>query len=75
MRVQVHLKDGRRLERSADTPRGGDANFAPAADIVDKFEKLAVRALPKKRIAELRDAVLGLEKLKDAAELAALMKK
>ena len=75
VRVQVHLKDGRRLERSADTPRGGDANFAPAADIVDKFEKLAVRALPKKRIAELRDAVLGLEKLKDAAELAALMKK
>jgi aconitate decarboxylase len=75
VRVQVHLKDGRRLERSADTPRGGDANFAPAADIVDKFEKLAVRALPKKRIAELRDAVLGLEKLRDAAELAALMKK
>ncbi|HEV2431257.1 MAG TPA: MmgE/PrpD family protein [Burkholderiales bacterium] len=75
VRVQVHLKDGRRLERSADTPRGGDANFAPAADIVDKFEKLAVRALPKKRIAELRDAVLGLEQLRDAAELAALMKK
>jgi 2-methylcitrate dehydratase PrpD len=73
VRVQVHLKDGRRLERGADVPRGGDQNFAPAADIVDKFEKLAVHALPKKRVAELRDAVLGLEKLKNAAALAALM--
>src|SRR5688572_9214420 len=75
VRVQVHLKDGRRLERSADTPRGGDANFAPDADIIDKFEKLAVHALPKNRIAELRDAVLGLEKLPDAAKLAVLMAK
>jgi aconitate decarboxylase len=73
VRVAVHLKDGTRLERSADTPRGSDANFAPAADIVDKFGKLAVHALPKARVAKLRDAVLKLEQLADAAELAALM--
>ena len=42
VRVQVHLKDGRRLERSADTPRGGDANFAPAADIADAAELAAL---------------------------------
>jgi len=34
---------------------------------------LAVHALPKARVAGLRDAVLGLEQLADAAELAALM--
>ena len=73
VRVQVALKDGRRLERSTDTPRGGDANFAPAGDIVHKFEKLAAHALPRNRIAELHDAVLKLEKLQDCAELAALM--
>jgi 2-methylcitrate dehydratase PrpD len=73
VRVQVHLKDGRRLERGADVPRGGDQNFAPVADIVDKFEKLAVHALPKAKVAKLRDAVLRLEQLGDAAELAALM--
>jgi aconitate decarboxylase len=28
VRVQVHLKDGRRLERSTDVPRGGDQNLA-----------------------------------------------
>ena len=75
VRVQVLLKNGRRFERSADTPRGGDANFADAADIVDKFEKLAVHALPRARVGELRDAVLRLEQLADAAELAALMAK
>jgi len=75
VRVQVILKDGRRLERSADVPRGGDHNFASAADIVDKFEKLAMHALPKKRVAELRDAVLALEKVRDAATLAALLAK
>ena len=42
VRVQVLLKNGKRLERSAETPRGGDANFAGAAEIVAKFEKLAV---------------------------------
>jgi len=65
--------DGTRLERSADTPRGSDANFAAAADVIDKFEKLALHALPKTRVAELRDAVLGLEQLADAGALAALM--
>ena len=73
VRVQVILKDGRRLERSADVPRGGDQNFASAAEIADKFEKLAVHALPPTRVAELRDAVLGLEKLEDSARLANLM--
>jgi aconitate decarboxylase len=75
VRVQVILKDGRRLERSADVPRGGDQHFASAEEIVEKFEKLAVHALPKKRVAALRDAVLGLEKLRDAATLAALLAK
>ena len=73
VRVAVHLKNGKRLEHSADVPRGGDQNFAPDADIVDKFEKLALHALPKANLARLRDVVLRLERLGNAAELAALM--
>ena len=73
VRVEVRLRNGTRLSRSADTPRGSDENFASPADIVAKFEKLAVHALPEKRIGELRDAVLGLEDLQDAARLATLM--
>jgi aconitate decarboxylase len=73
VRVEVRLKNGTRLSRSADTPRGSDENFASRAEIIAKFEKLAVHALPKNRVAELRDAVLNLEELADAAKLAALM--
>jgi len=73
VRVEVRLSNGTRLSRSADAPRGSDENFAGPADIVAKFEKLAAHALPEKRIGELRDAVLGLEDLQDAARLATLM--
>jgi 2-methylcitrate dehydratase PrpD len=73
VRVEVSLKNGSRLSRTADTPRGGDENFASPAEIVAKFEKLAAHALSAKRAGELRDAVLGLEKLPDAADIAALM--
>ena len=75
VRVEVLLKNGTRLSGSADTPRGGDENFANPAEIIDKFEKLAVHALPEKRVGELRDAVLGLERLEDASRLAALVSK
>jgi 2-methylcitrate dehydratase PrpD len=73
VRVEVHLRNGTRLSRSADTPRGSDENFASASEIIDKFEKLAVHALPEQRVGELRDAILSLEDLQDAARLAALL--
>ena len=73
MRVEVLLKNGTRLSRSAATPRVSDQNFASPAEIIDKFQKLAVHALPEKRVGELRETVLGLENLQDAARLAALM--
>jgi 2-methylcitrate dehydratase PrpD len=73
VRVEVSLKNGTRLSRGADTPRGGDENFATPAEIVAKFEKLAAHALPPKRVGELRDAVLALEKVPDAAQISSLM--
>jgi 2-methylcitrate dehydratase PrpD len=73
VRVEVELKDGRRLQSVKEAARGSERNFASTADIVDKFEKLAVHALPKARVAELRDAVLGLETLPDAGRIAELL--
>jgi 2-methylcitrate dehydratase PrpD len=73
VRVEVQLRNGKRLERAQEKPRGSDENFASPADIIAKFENLSRRALPAKRAAELRDAVLGLEKLDDAARIAALL--
>ena len=75
VRVEVELEDGSILKRAVETPRGGEPGFASEALVVAKFEKLAARALPRAQAARLRDAVLGMEKLKDASRIAKLMTK
>ena len=73
VRVEVHLKGGVRMERTVEAARGSEQQFAGESEVVEKFEKLAARALPRERVARVRDAVLGLENLSDAAELARLL--
>ena len=73
VRVEVALKGGRNLQMQEEAPRGSEQKFASTADVVAKFEKLAARALPGRRLGELRDAVLKLEELGDAARLAQLL--
>lgn len=71
--VEVRLKDGTTLKHTVEAARGSEKKFASDAEIVEKYEKLAAKALPRARVGKLRDSMLGLEKLKDAAELARLM--
>ncbi len=73
VRVEAHLKDGSVLERAVESPRGSEPHFASEAQVVAKFEKLAAHALKRSQAAQLRDAVLGMEKLKDASRIAKLM--
>ena len=73
VRVAADLRGGERLECTKEAPRGSERDFASAGEITRKFEQLARHALPEARVAELRDAVLGLDKLADAARLADLM--
>ena len=71
--VEAHLNDGTVLKRAVEAARGSEKHFASDEDIVKKYEKLASKALPKAQVERLRDAMLGVEKLKDAAELARLL--
>jgi 2-methylcitrate dehydratase PrpD len=73
--VEVHLGDGTVMKRTVEAARGSENRFASDADIVAKFENLAGHVLPAARVAEIRDAVLGLEKLDDAARIARLLAK
>ena len=73
--AEAHLNDGTVLKRTVEAGRGSEKNFAPDADVVAKFEKLAAKALPKAQVGRLRDAMMGLEKLSDASEIARLMQK
>jgi aconitate decarboxylase len=75
VRVQVALNDGSRMERTVESARGSEYKFASEADIVEKFEKLAAKALPKPQVEQLRDAMLGLDKLDDAVKIAQLLGK
>jgi aconitate decarboxylase len=73
--AEAHLNDGTVLKRTVEAGRGSEMNFASDADVVQKFEKLASKTLPKAQVEKLRDAMLGLEKLGDASELAQLLVK
>ena len=73
VRVEVHLKGGRKMERVVAAGRGNEHNFASEADVVAKFEKLAIHALPQTQVGELRDALLGIENLADAGRIAELL--
>jgi 2-methylcitrate dehydratase PrpD len=72
VRVEVHLADGTRMERTREVSRAKE-EFAAESAVVKKFETLAMHALPAGQARELCDSVLGLEKLGDAARLAELL--
>ncbi len=74
VRVSVTLKDGTVLKDTVEYPRGSERNFASEADVVKKFERLAAESLPKDQIERLRDSVLNVESLSDAAQIVDLMR-
>jgi 2-methylcitrate dehydratase PrpD len=70
VQVEVTLTNGKVLHRTVDAPRGSERRFATEAEVVHKFEQLAAKALPRAHMEKLRDAVLDLEHLDDAADIA-----
>lgn len=75
VRVEIFLKDGTHMEETVEAQRGSETRFASEAEVVEKFEKLVKHVFPGQQVAAIRDAVLGLEKLEDAAALANLLVK
>jgi 2-methylcitrate dehydratase PrpD len=73
--AEVHLNDGTVMKRTVEAARGSEKKFASDAEVIEKFEKLAVKALPKAQVDKLRDAVMGLEKVIDAREIAHLLER
>ncbi len=73
VRVEVYLNDGTRMERVVEVSRGSETKFAADKDIIEKFEKLVRPILPVAQMNELRDTVLNLEKIDNAAKLGSLL--
>jgi aconitate decarboxylase len=73
VRVEVHLRDGTRLEKTVVAPRGSEQAFASDADVVGKFIKLAAYAVPSATAERIVELVLKLERLQDGSELVAAL--
>ena len=69
VRVEVHLKDGTRMQETVEAPRGSETSFASEADVVAKFLKLAAHAVPTPAAERIVDLVLHLERVEDAGEV------
>ena len=72
--VEIQLRNGTKLQRMLEVSRRKQT-FASESEVVAKFEKLATHVLPRAQVEQLRDAMLNLENLPDAAVLARLMAK
>ena len=59
--VEVTLKDGTTLKKTVDFPTG--SNFRPltSEQMASKFRRLAAKALPQSKVAEIEKIVWGLE--------------
>jgi predicted RNase H-like nuclease len=73
VRVECELMDGTRMEQVVQAGRGNEKDFASEADVVEKFHKLAERAIPKAQAEHIVDWFMGLEKCADASELPRLL--
>ncbi|HZL40640.1 MAG TPA: MmgE/PrpD family protein [Pseudolabrys sp.] len=70
VRVEVHLKNGVKLEQTVEAPRGSETSFASEADIVGKFKKLATHAVSGAKADTIVNLALGAEKLARAEQIA-----
>ena len=71
--VSVELKDGIRLDETVEAPRGSEASFATADDVIAKFSKLASRRIPGARVEQIVDQVMQAERKPSAAALVRLL--
>jgi aconitate decarboxylase len=73
--LDVHLRDGTVVSETRAAARGGEDDFASAADIVAKFKKLAREAMSEDRQNALVDLVLNIEKVPDLRRLPELLRR
>jgi 2-methylcitrate dehydratase PrpD len=72
-RLRLTLRDGRVLEGETGVVRGDADNPVPEAEVVAKFEALAVPVLGERRAGHVVAAVLAVEDVKNVAHLGALL--
>jgi 2-methylcitrate dehydratase PrpD len=72
-RVEATLTDGGVVASRVDMPRGDPRTPLDDAELTQKFEMLAGTVLDKQTLTQVRDMILGLERLSDVRELTSLL--
>jgi aconitate decarboxylase len=67
--VEVRFVDGAVESETVEAPRGSEKKFASEADVVEKFRKLARRAVPDAQAEQIVELTLRCDKLDDVGEL------
>jgi 2-methylcitrate dehydratase PrpD len=70
IRMEIKLKDGRTLTDSRQNAKGSSALPLTLREVETKYERLAAKVLPDKRVCQLREIVHGVDNLKDVSQLA-----
>jgi 2-methylcitrate dehydratase PrpD len=73
VRVECELNDGTHMQQVVEAGRGNEKDFASEADVVEKFHKLAARALDRSQAEQVVDWFMNLEKSTDASALPRLL--
>jgi 2-methylcitrate dehydratase PrpD len=73
-RTEIHLDDGRVIERSLAGPKGDPNNRLTRDEMYSKFLANASRVIPKERAARLFDALSELSRARDIMPVIKLMK-
>ncbi len=68
-RVTITINDGRTFTHAMDFPKGDPRDPMTLEELQVKFDALASPIMSEKRRAQLREAIFGLENLRDVAEL------
>jgi len=71
--VEVRLKDGTVLTETVEKARGSEDHFGTDDAIAEKFQLLATKVLAPEQATRLADAVLHLDDVADASEIARLL--
>jgi 2-methylcitrate dehydratase PrpD len=67
--VEISLKNGEKVNRRVDYPKGAPKNPMTDEELIYKFEGLASHVLSEKKVNEIKSAVMDLENLSKAVEL------
>lgn len=69
VRVQIKLKGGKTMEQTVEAPRGSEQKLATAADVIEKFRKLASRRLAPAVVERLVQMIMSAETLPKISSL------